>query len=334
MASNAAKTGLYVGVGISVFIVLVVVGLILFFVLRGGIGEPTKATTDPGKLDEIELNPDVSSLVKVPEISAGGAEQLYSEAFGLAIKQGDSFVTAVKTERDPEQNTAYKAILDKLVEASDKGMGSEVVLNFDSVLSMDPKTEYGIRDTLVAMAILTEKVGMDARASKDRAKAEKYFRAGYVFGQRLWRQGAYVAYKSGGLGAMSGALANLNRTYSADFFNEPAKAEKAKELSSALRDVSVRWEEKKKDVAPHRNPNRMEPGDLYNVAEHDKDRAWRLEGIIWLGAVQWTNAGGNQRKAIQTYLQGKAGSGDPLMAQKAREAVEFKRSDVGLIPTS
>ena len=41
---------------------------------------------------------------------------------------------------------------------------------------------------------------------KDRARAEKCFRAGYIFGQRLWRQGAYVACKSAGLGYIKRAV--------------------------------------------------------------------------------------------------------------------------------
>jgi hypothetical protein len=50
---------------------------------------------------------------------------------------------------------------------------------------------------------------------------------------------------------------------------------------------------------------------------------------MWLGVAKWTEAAaGGQRSAIQSYLEQKASSSDPLVAQRAKQAADFSREDV------
>ena len=71
------------------------------------------------------------------------------------------------------------------------------------------------------------------------------------------------------------------------------------------------------------------PGDLWNLAEHDEDRAWRIEGVMWLGVAKWTEVSeGPERTAIQKFLQKKATSPDAVMAKRAKIAADFTRMDV------
>ncbi len=69
-----------------------------------------------------------------------------------------------------------------------------------------------------------------------------------------------------------------------------------------------------------------EPGDIFNIAENDKDRAWRVEAILHLGYMKFRRADerGDMRKLnnlIEHYME----NGDKLEKAAARAARDFTR---------
>jgi hypothetical protein len=162
------------------------------------------------------------------------------------------------------------------------------------------------------------------RTDKNRDGAEKATRALLIYGQRLFKNGIYVAYKSAGVNDMSVALAFYARLYSPTFFNDPDKAAAAKQLDEAFHPLALKWIDKEKIV---RNV-RTETGDAWNLAENDKDRAWRLDGIMWLGILRWAGSNAPHRAAIERYLGEKASSPDPVIAQRAKAALDYSVIDM------
>ncbi len=329
MAKNSAKIGLIIGLCVSGLMVIVVVGLALYFMLGGrAISAPTKATTDAGALDMIELRLDTAGLIATPGVGGGGAEKSYGEAFKLAWTVGDDkFLDICKRSRSPETDPVLKPVIEKILQAGDMGMGTDVVMDFDGGdFSIGPKNAWAMRDVLAAMGSATCKAGMSARADKKRELADQHFRAAFLFGKRLWDHGAYSTYKFGGLAVMGESLANMQSSSSKNWYSEPDKEARVKELYATYLDVSRRYGQKDRimrSTAP-------KPGDLHNMAQNDKDPAWKLEGLMFLGFAKWTT-GADERAGIQKYLEGKTTSSDSRTARKAKEAADFPQADRNLV---
>jgi hypothetical protein len=318
------KQGMLIGVGASAgLVVIIVVVALLVLSRKNSIGSPTEATA-PAVLKKIDLKLDLSKLITPPPAEDTGAAAIYEAAVKEAAALGDNFIPDVKATPEPEKKPEFKSILDKLEAAADKGMGS-TELDFEKVMPITPGPEWKIRDTLYTIGQLASKAATSMRSDKNKDGAFKASRAALIFGDRLFNNGPFVAYKSAGLGVVSEGLAGFEAYYSERFFPDAAKAAAAKELYDSYRKQTERWNDKEKLV---RAIPPSEPGDLWNLAEHDEDRAWQLDGLMWLGVAKWTNADGSQRSAIQKYLEGKMTSPDPLIAQRAKFAADFKREDV------
>ena len=328
MAASSSKVGLYIGLGIS-GLLLFIVAIVLIVVLNVGtsIGEPTSATTDFGKLDKMELPLDTSGLFATPT-GSGGADGLYKEAFRAAVSMGGSvgFEEMVKHTAEPEKDGKLKPIIEKLLSAADTGMSSDAELNFDSVLVCTPKTTWPIRDRIADMALCLNTAGLSYRADKSPDMAVRCFRASTIFGKRLWDNGVFVSHKAGALSAIGYGLSNLERNYK-EFQRDPAKAELAHTLYLQYLEVSQKWSTKE------RIERTVQPvtGDLWNLAENDKDRAWRIEGVMFMGFAKFT-VSDSRAPTIRSYLQGKTSSSDPLIALKAKEALLFSESDARSLP--
>jgi hypothetical protein len=305
--------------------VIVIVVVAMLVLGRGkSVGAPTDETA-PAVLQKIELKGDIAKLVTPPPAEDSGAAALYEAAVKEVAAIGDAFIPELKAQPEPSKVAKFKSIIDKMEAAADKGLG-ESLLNFEASMPITPGAEWKIRDTLYGMGQLTAKHAMSARADKNQEAAEKSARATLIWGQRLFNNGAFVAYKSAGLGAYSEGLAAFEAHYSERFFPDAGKAAAAKELYDAYRASTEAWNKKEKLV--RRISPLSKPGDLWNLAENDQDRAWRLDGLMWLGVAKWTEASGAQRSKIQTYLEQKSASPDPLIAMRAKQAAALTREDV------
>jgi len=325
-----AKTGMLIGLIISGFILVAVIVVVAWVVFSGeSIGEPTRATTDPGKLDVIKLPLDTSIITSMPS-GGSGAAGLYADAFKLA-KEGlepEALVEQSKRVAEPEKHPRFKAVIEKVVAAADAGHEGD--LNFDNVEPMSPIIDFYIAEMLKSVGRVTNKAALSYRADakKDpsaKAKAEAHMRAAFILGHRLWTNGTYVSYKHAGMAIMAESIGNYQRHYSKDFFPDEVKVNALKtQYNENFMPAWLSWQEKEKIF----RTVRPEPGDLHNLAENDKDRAWRIQGMQWLGMAKWASADGKQRKAIESYIAGKTSNSDPLMARAAGIAKDFSRLDV------
>ena len=319
------KTGMYIGIGASVGLLLLIGAVVLYVKHhKETIGDPTDATLAPGVLDKMDLNLDLTKLISPPPSAGSGAEDLYQSVVRQAFSMGDGFKDKLDSTTDPEKDATLKGMLDKLEEAADKGLGGD--LDFDAIVAMSPGTEWQIDDMLRGIGTVAFKSGMSMRSDKNKQGSEKALRAGLIWGDRLFHNGIYVSYKSAGLGCISEGLAQYERQYAKDNYDEPAKAGAAKQLYETYLPISKKWYDKEK-IIRHINPTAA-PGDLWNLAENDKDRAWQAEGLMWLGVAKWnTVPEGPQRTAIVKYLDQKSSSADAVLAKRAMAAAAFTREN-------
>lgn len=118
--------------------------------------------------------------------------------------------------------------------------------------------------------------------------------------------------------ALSGMSKSMERTSDANADRE--KRVPLRNYLSALNEFKSRYEEK--SMVFHKP--RLEAGDIWNIAENDKDRAWRVQAILGMGMIRFTHdtskANNTRNNAmIEKFLK----SSDPLEKLAAQAAKAF-----------
>ena len=65
------------------------------------------------------------------------------------------------------------------------------------------------------------------------------------------------------------------------------------------------------------------PGDVFNVAENDKDRSWRIQAILSLGIVKFTATKRGDLRRVRKIIDKNVAGDDPLAAAAAKAAKEL-----------
>ena len=68
-------------------------------------------------------------------------------------------------------------------------------------------------------------------------------------------------------------------------------------------------------------------GDIFYVAEHDLDRAWRVQAILALGMVRFGNASGSERELAVETLKKYRQHSEPLYAAAAEAALTMTQEE-------
>lgn len=313
--------------GVLVLIVVAVVCVVLWMRFRsGGVGEPTAATTGAGALEMISMELDIGKLVEVP--GGGGAEKIYNEAIKTALN-GQPVEAFAEVAKNPEplKDARLKTLCDLLVRAGDAGMDSRAEW-VSPELKMGVLTDLPTQRFLIEVGHVLTNAALEVYGEESRPEAErkaaalKLLRAGLLYGNRLWHNGVYGAYKYAGISVLGDVLAQLQSIYKDGRDAEHGLA--AMELDGVRRAAGMKWLEKDR-ICHSLKPV---PGDLANLLEHDRDRAWRIQGGMWLGVAQWVSADGANRAAIKKLLEKYSLDGDRFIAEQAGQALRFERGAV------
>lgn len=69
--------------------------------------------------------------------------------------------------------------------------------------------------------------------------------------------------------------------------------------------------------------SRLDAGDIWNIAENDKNRAWRIQAILAMGLIKFTHASEANTARNNAMLERFLNSKDPLekAAAQAQEPI-------------
>jgi hypothetical protein len=305
------------------------VAIALWASMATSVGEPTEATTAAGRLDAVTIDADITKLVSVP--SGGGAEKLYAEAIKTAIGDKENVLAFLEQANnpDPMSDPQLKKVVDLLTQAADTGLSPDVELVFENkALKMKATNDIYVKSFFMSMGHLLTKTAQGAFIDEKldpaarRETALKYNRVALIYSWRFWKQGVYATYRYPGASVMGDALAQFHVVYKEA--NDAEKLAVVAELEQARKKGALKWCEKL-NICHSLKPN---PGDLANMALHDKDRSMRLQGFMWLGVAQWTSAAGSQRAAIQKFLEKYTTDSDKYVSEQARTALDLERGQV------
>jgi hypothetical protein len=103
-----------------------------------------------------------------------------------------------------------------------------------------------------------------------------------------------------------------------------------RDYRNALIEFRSRYQEKG-DIFRH---VRLEAGDIWNIAENDKDRSWRVQAILAMGMLKFTHAGKADAARNNALIERFLNSKDPLEKAAAEATKAYTEADFNLAGTT
>ena len=286
----------------------------LMIILQSAFSSGSRATTKTlraGVLDKWTTAEPISGFISDPPLGTDNA--------------GDDYARAVRLIRDNEEvirrfHGSYRTWQTNAQEATyeTRGMPREDTLARIREIPFDvpPQVEEMLRH--VAQAVTQEKMEyvfvhtspklyVDRRieASYDLIAVAKvlmdvsayhYYRDDFeqsltprehllVLGWHMFNERAHVDMMYQGLIIQLDALEMLITAY--EELGHADKADRARNYRASVKDLMDRMAEKLDAIMPPADEDRLaEPGDVFNVARNDQDRAWRVQAVLALGILK------------------------------------------------
>ena len=334
--SKAALIGWIISAVIVVGVVLAVLAARGYLKLPTGdpMGAPTKATTTPGRLEKVDIDLNLADITTAPP-EGSGAEAIYQDLVRLSYPYAPLYQPGTKPPMERVYplidqlkgfEPKYQPIVDALVKGADTGMSPAFDLVFPD-MPINFKNERAAAKLVSAWGRIIDADALDKLGDKKYDEAEKLYRAELIFGYRLWKKGVYVSYRYAGLGMWRDALVGLR--YSAKQQGKTAREQALDAIYTSTQPNATKWAEKVFSCfGPYADGLHAKPatgGDLWNMAENDQDRSWRIASIMWLGFAKAYPS--INFDAVNAYLDKRAKDPDTLLADKAAEARAFTKDD-------
>lgn len=311
---------------IAGLLTLVIVGVFLAVAVFPQPTPPSNRITSPGALDQVELKADPAVILGWSPSGGENAGAYFAQAV-RKCKAGrpaiqDLLAKAPSLANGKETLTdAQSAMLKEIAEAVHAG-AQQASMRY--VFEFTPKVvEVGagmpeageLQDVLNALLLYSASL----IGQKDYLPAERVYQDTLMMGYDLTRERARVWTVKMGLGLQSAACGRLEALYNKYM---PERKTRLADLSAyrlALSDLTRSYEDKLAMLHQFRSV-KENPGDVFNMAENDKDRAWRVEAIATLGVVKFIAPGRGDKRYAKKLIDRYLSSSDPLEAAAAKAA--------------
>jgi len=325
-------TGLIVG-GILAAIAIVVVVMALI----PSISEPTFATTKRGFLEILEVKAKLTDVLPAKPTGTGNAGEDYApavaeyrtneniilkaaDAVGKGESDGyDEVMASLEKIRGHVGDGAKKAKMEYLIKHTPKKL--QVSWHQDEV------------DHLNDMFRAVNLLGKYYRASKRFDDAKALYSDMLVAGWHMVNSRSHPYMVLVGQQVQATGLNGLSNSHQVAAGGPPLDEYRLalRNYLGALNDFQAEYKEKLR-VLRKAKPI---PGDIWNIAKKDKDRAWRVQAILAMGLVRFTHASSeinakHNDAMIEEFLK----TGDLLEKAAAQAAKDYTETEFNLAGTT
>jgi hypothetical protein len=331
-----------VGWILALAVIIVVVG-IAYFTIFEPLPSPPRDTLDPSVLTLKSVDMPLADVIGFEPNEPGNAADDYQKAVTLWLMHGKE----IEATGDADHFDALAAAKDSW---ADPGMQACKEIAAHVAAGARKKTmEYTFRytpkqlkiryrhkhaDHLYKVAVSVQQVYMMHKARMEFPQAEKPLQHMFVLGIHLFQERSLPYVSTTGLDIQLAALKWLQELYNA-WPGAPrhrlALIGQYEHQLSVIRELCRKKRQWLWDNIPATDPRTgdpiLAPGDVFNIAEHDQDRAWRVQAIIALGPMKYriTGRGDSRktRKLIEWFLMSK----DPLEEAAAQAASKMTQDE-------
>ena len=313
--------------------VLAIGGFILKQMVLQSPTRPSAATRRTGFMDRIEVAASITDVIGALPTGGGNAGDDYHQAVTtyLAAKQAieDAIIDLGKGS-DTGHEDALAALNGMYGHISSGAKKKEM-----KYLLVHAPKELRVGWKLPEIETLGEVGGcMDLLAAYNLKnnrprQAEAIYKDLMIVGWHMTGARSYYHVVTAGFGTQMTAAEGLATVYRAMGGSFKQRVQALREYHSAVREadgiygdkLNVLWKTK-----PH-------PGDVFNIAENDKDRAWRVQAVLAMGMLRYTADGRGDKKYNTRLLEKFARDKDPLPAAAAKAASELTEPEFNLLGT-
>lgn len=354
MVGNSKGWMIAAGIAAAFGLIALVNVMPIIFGVRSG---PTTATVVSGKLDLWDMKTPLSSIVESVPVGAGNAGEDYFRALRILrdnkgelavlsslLRSGEKSIWDLKN-RPPRDRTedeiadlieasmvdfteAAMDIMDHVASGADKAEMTFMLKYTPAALQvagqLEAVAEFG------AMADLLLAAGGYYRVIGESGKAQAVIEDVCVMGWHMFNERGNVGMMMDGLITQEKAAIQLQYVY--EMLGDDDKRAMAEAYMRAAKALGEKLKAKAKILdPPQKKGDKLviaKAGDVFNIVENDKDRAWRVEGILTLGVLKAQKSGvrglsRNDERAVRELIEEYLESDDPLLRAAAEAARDF-----------
>ena len=325
------KTGWILAGGVALGVLA-----IAFFVIFNPLPSPPRESNAAGFLDLKLVTVPLTDVIQSAPSGPGNAAEDYDKAIDLW-----------EAHREAINATGKVAQYDALVESSDPWsdpalQACKQIAEHISAGAKKKKMEYTFlyspkklafcfyhrhADQLGGIATPLSHIARIHQDRKEYAAADRCLKDLLILGVHLFNERALPDVGLEGLKIQRAAVQRLQELYSA-WENAPARPmDSLQSYERSLKAIVLEYESKKKilwDNIPgfdlRTSRPKLSAGDVYNMAEYEQDRVWRVQAVIALGAVKHHATERGDIKKTGDLIQHFLASEDPLLAAAAKAA--------------
>ena len=299
-------------------LVLVVVGVAYFVILDPPTSLP-RDTLAKGFLDLKTIDVPLKDVIGIEPTEPGNAAQDYQKAVQLYMASADAIeatgdaahIDGLVAANDPWSDPGLKACKDiaAFVANGVKKKSMQYTFQYSPKrLKFSYHQPHSI--PLFKVAVAVHQCFQVHRDRKEYAEAEKHVQQMMIFGAHLVNERVLPHVGWQGIEIQTTAIERLQQLYRLWDKAPRGRLRSIDRYGEALRLVSANFRKKKKilwDNIPATDPVTLQPvlspGDIFNVALNDQDRAWRAQAIIALGAVKFRITGRGDLKMARKLIK-------------------------------
>jgi hypothetical protein len=332
-------SGAKLGWILSGALVLALAAVVLMFALGGEEPTPpTLAIAKAGFFDYQQVNASPVAFIGALPTGAGDAADDYRQAVEAYRAKAEAIIDAAGN-RDQIAEGKYKPsaaaqdAMEKIYAHVAAGAAKkEMRYTTPELIAVRYANEPASQLVRLGEPLLTLAAGHMAASRHE--EAEKVLRAMFILGWHMERERVRPGMTLHGMeieGGAMGPLGDLYSTWQKDRHESQLKA--MEEYGRELDRVAADCEHKLTKVLWRLTPN---PGDVFATVERDKDRAWRVEALLIVGAIRFTHdkSAGDQ-KVARSLLEQCSSDADPFVkaaAAASRALTQEGFAQVGMPP--
>ena len=306
------------GMIISGAILLVVIGVLIFFLHTPAPDDPTQLTS-PKNLEKVTLTPDLPSMF-VLEAPNASANEAYQKAFEYFETNRAEFVDnhgGLRADADPALADELTTLM---ITASKAGTVTTPFL--DDAISFEPGGRPAFGDDMESVPDVVFDHAKKIYDKGDTAKGIAAVEAVWALGQRAFEKSQRLYPRLTGMQLMISAGQML-----AEWTDKLPPDTDAKLIAwrDALFKVRDAWEPKIlliHNVHPHQ-------GDLINMARNEQDIGLRAEAVLMIGVSKYKPDQKGNAVAFQEIMDAGKTDPDPMIQKAAAAADAFTREQLG-----
>ena len=317
------------GMIVAGIMLLIVAGVILKTVVFPSSDASTRATSKAGFMEVIEVNAKISDVLGATPSGAGNAAEHYARAVELffanykAIEDAAADLDKGNAQNHAEVLKALKEVRGHVGKGAKQASMEYLVKHTSGKLQVSQRQDdvERIGQTIYILDILGEYYIKNKRL-KD---ADAVYRDMFAAGWQMMKARSHIQMTLYGEDVQRTALRGMSKSIEKGLDQDTDHERRAplNDYMSALKEFRSRYEEKWEIF----RKARLDAGDIWNIAENDKDRTWRVQAILAMGMIKFThpkNANAARNNAlIEKFLN----STDPVEKAAAQAAKDYTEAD-------